>query len=114
MAGRVWQVAFSPDGHYVAGYPEETTICVWVAEAGLFELRLQGHVGAYRVFTGWAAAFIWICGHDGAHIGLAHWYRDGRTIVWPYGLCRLRLLLCRRAVHCVAVVRQDNNGVERR
>ena len=46
MAGRVWQVAFSPDGHYVAGCPEETTICVWVAKTGLLELRLQGHAGA--------------------------------------------------------------------
>ena len=46
MGDRVRQVAFSPDGRYVAGCSDDVTIAVWDAKTGLLELRLQGHAGA--------------------------------------------------------------------
>lgn len=48
----VWQVAFSPDGQYLASGSYDQTVKVWRLRDGVLERTLTGHAG-----TVWSVAF---------------------------------------------------------
>lgn len=85
--GRVLEVAYSPDGNWIASGGEDRDIRIWDAETGELDRVLVSHTGAVNHLA-WSPDSRYLASCTGGKGGGA-WVQDGTLRVWDVRLAQL-------------------------